>query len=561
MLLCPSDSPLMTASSSKSRFSMTAKFPKALAAAGLAAVLVGCGGGSETARMDNKEDEMDSRVDTQRTAITSAIAASEAAIKKVTTMASQEDVDAADTALAALKTAINAATALSEADRATYTEVYDAHVLLLDGNKAARTAYEDQQDEMQIANENEAWEDAIERYNVNSTVANIDNDLRGTRSLDIGLRNNAVNIQLRNSSNGIPIPSTSMTAPTGMTARRFTIEEDRSRGVIATNFSQAGTQRTYADYFYSTYVPGGTSTVRTGTDLPIADITVSTTTGTITFPNNVDIADAWFGGRPTDIAADTSRTMTFLGVSGTIACGNTACVITSNADGTFSFAGSPIFTPTVPAGNNLNDVILTDIVTDSTEYVAFGYWLNTHGSGSNLRHTIDTYAEAFGYNALTAVVVDGNADRLGRATYSGGALGAYVLDGQGNGEFAADVSLAAQFNDNTGRVPASDQWKITGTIDGFQSATTPGHDLSGWSLGLEADFGDREDDGAISANLGLDGFGITSGGSGEWTAAIYGTNTAISTTDPRLNIEAIVGEFKANFSNGHAVGAFGAERD
>ena len=465
----------------------------------------------------------------------------------------------------------NAIAHLSDSDKATHSSTITSANTTI-GIAETLIAGNDLDD---INEENEVWENAIERYTVSTDITNdIDVNLNGTRQLNIELENNAVNIELRNNSNGILIPSTSMTAPTGMTASRFTIQEDRSRGGIATSFSQEAAQRTYADYFFDAYNnPAGTFAPKTNPLLGINGIVVSgNRNGTVTFGNNTDnpeLQNDFFGGRPATIAANTSRPITFLGVSGTIACGSTACTVNSNTNGTFSFAGTPTFTPTIPANSDLNDVIVTDILTGSTQFVAFGYWLNSAGAGTNLRHTIDTYAQAFGYNSADplapAAVPGAGAGRVGRATYSGGALGFYVLDGQGNGEFAADANLTAQFGDGTGTVSDAEQWMISGTIGNFQSATTPGHDLSGWTIGLAADFGERDDTtNEVSApNVALNDFIMTNQGnaSGEWAAATYGSSAAISTTDNRLDIDAIVGEFDATFSNGHAVGAFGAERD
>ena len=584
MLPCPSDSPLMTASSSKSRFSMTAKFPKALAAAGLAAVLVGCGGGSETARMETpEEDPGPSMEDNQRTAITDAIAASDAAIKKVTTMAEPEDVAAADTALAALKTAIDAARALSETDRATYTDVYDAHVLALNTNKAARTAYIQQQEEMKMAEEKKQeemkmaeekkarddaaklWVAAIDAYNV-GTVAALGNDLTGTSGLMVDFDNGSTTIELDNA-NGVPITSTDSLAPaTGWMASRFIEEAEKKRGVIVTNRSKMSDKAT--DYSYTNYFYTDDTAATVKPTQPITGVNPTATTGLLTFTGTAKFTDSDFGGtRPAGFTTTNGRSAEFLNVPGTLMCASGTCTVNDNGDDTFSFGADVTFNPTLPQGGNLSDIILTATMAgDDSKYVSFGYWLTTTGSGTSLKHSIDTYAMGHGYAANNASITGSidDDDFTGSATYTGGAAGVYVLKIDPSaenpdlydGEFVADVELKAQF-DTPSRL--EDEWKITGTIDNFRSATSTDHKLSGWDLDLSADFGARNAaTKEISApDLGLQSATTEGGGkSGTWAAAFYGTNTSQA-----LDIEAVVGEFDGHFVDGHVVGAFGATKD
>ena len=151
--------------------------------------------------------------DTQRMAIRSVVSTSEAAIGEATEMADQETVDAADTALADLKKAIDDATELSEEDRAAHMDTYNANVLLLGDKKAARTAHMEEEEEMRMAAEEEAsddaaklWETAINAYQGGDDMATIGGVTRSvldklpgrTTGLKVLYKDNAVHITLDN---------------------------------------------------------------------------------------------------------------------------------------------------------------------------------------------------------------------------------------------------------------------------------------------------------------------------------------------------------------------------
>ena len=151
--------------------------------------------------------------DTQGMAIRSAVSASASAIGEVAEMADQETVDAADTALAALKKAVDDATELSEEDRAAHMDTYNAHVLLLGDKKAVRTAHMEEEEEMRMAAEEEAredaakpWETAINAYEGGGDMATIGGVTRsvferlpgGTTDLKVLYKDNAAHITLDN---------------------------------------------------------------------------------------------------------------------------------------------------------------------------------------------------------------------------------------------------------------------------------------------------------------------------------------------------------------------------
>ena len=112
----------MTASNNHPLSMPRSKFPKALAAAGLAAVLVGCGSSNSTSTNTGSNPETPpttastSTQEDQRTAIMNAVTAVQPAVEAVTDTATDEVVKAADEAVAALQTALTNAKGLSEDD-------------------------------------------------------------------------------------------------------------------------------------------------------------------------------------------------------------------------------------------------------------------------------------------------------------------------------------------------------------------------------------------------------------------------------------------------------------
>ena len=540
------------------------------AANDLIMVLQGKGGSTtEIADATMKRDAADSKVKDLTLSIASADLTT--ALGNLDgTNPTTEQVNAVKKAVADLEGAI---AHLSDSEKAGYNgRISDAKTTIMNA-------------ETTIANNNQnktneavkKWITAIDTYDV-GTVAALVTDLKGTSGLEVEVNDSGVTTIELDNAQGVPIPATSTISPTtGYTAKRFTETADKSRGVILTSRSKGADrtkQHSYTNYFYTSDTAGTLIS-----PLPIAGVTPAANTGVLTFATTAVFRNNQFGGtRPTGFTTtNLTRGATFLNVPGTLTCSDTTneCSVNDNGDGTFSFGASVTFTPTIPQGKNLSDIILTAITFGSdTKYVSFGYWLTTTGSGNSIKHSIDTYAMgSAGYGALGTV-----GELRGSASYSGGAGGVYVLktgDLQSTnpdlhqGEFVADVALKAQFGDSTGTMSDAAQWKITGTIDDFQSSTNTNHNLSAWSLGLSADLGERNPSTADtnpnlvnSPSFTLDK-AITNGPSkaGSWIAQFYG-NAGAGTTDNDDNYpEAVVGEFDGHFVNGHVVGAFGAEKD
>ena len=129
------------------------------------------------------------------------------------------------------------------------------------------------------------------------------------------------------------------------------------------------------------------------------------------------------------------------------------------------------------------------------------------------------------------------------------------------GQFAADASLTATFGqvpvsdtDTTGTIAANLLNTVTGTIDSF---VLEHGEANTWAVNLK---GTR----AADANEIAGDDGATGGGApGDWSGTFHGATPLTAAADDgtaRVAPGSVVGEFNANFSNGSAVGAFGARK-
>ena len=573
---------------------------KALLAAGLAFALVGCGGGSSTTPMPMTQEpdpdptpaEME---DDARKRITDANADAKSAIAAVTNTVDDNVVATANRQLQALKDAIDGAEALRKSERDIHmASLYDARKKELDDKKEMRTTYIDGEEQRRTDETTAAamkWVHAINAYEVGK--GNLHDDLMGTKDLKVEYKDGSTQITLNNSKGTAITPTTATSPATGWTAKRFVETAGKSHGVIITN--RVGPETTVKPMEFPEFAAGNQSSSD-----GLFGVTVDDTSGVVTFMKGFGIKKNYFETTPGAIlAGEEQKNVVFLGVSGTLMCHAAAdCTIgPRGATNEFSFAaGTVTFTPD---DKNVSSLTFMIPETDpNDEYLAFGYWLTTTGSGNNMKHMIDIYAadgQAFtdsalgeGYGAPLDIMTSN--PLLGSASYSGGAAGVYVLEtGQlsdpdlHNGEFVADVTLTAQFGDSTGTVAHAKQWHINGNIDNFRSVTTSSateHNLSAWDLALSADFGPRDtntNEVTPPTSWGLTR-PITRGGdvNGSWQASFHGnagTDTDTTTSDGAGGTlsaaaaaaddhpAAIVGEFNGHFSNGHVVGAFGVEKD
>ena len=365
----------------------------------------------------------------------------------------------------------------------------------------------------------------------------------------------------------------------GWTGKKFSFA--KNQGAAFTNRSAPTVKVT--EYGYETFFSAEGAGVGY---LTAALDTSSTANGAIMLSTTASFKGSQFsvsGLLPARPSADpvsqpaVTKTLTgsFFGVPGTFACA--ACTVTRDKNDAITFpAGTLTFTPTKSGTQEFDDLtVMYRTSTPDNDYTQFGYWMTTSGTGDKVKQTIRTFAEAMGYSDDNSLAAD-VATLRGKATYSGAAAGIYVHKAGsgdslvvGNGEFVADAALTAQFGVSDGSVAAANQWAVTGTVSGFQSATG-NHDLSGWTLMLgKADLGTRDSSTGVAAATNNDfaGFsGKTSGGTGttagDWVGTFVGGSPATTDTDTDDDYPlAAIGEFNGHFANGHVAGAFGAEKD
>ena len=307
-------------------------------------------------------------------------------------------------------------------------------------------------------------------------------------------------------------------------------------------------------------------------------------------------------------------TGSFYGVPGTFTCAS-ACVITlgSGEDDVFTVVDGVSGSPTAVAltfrpentVDDTEDQLVVAGVTKDDDYLAFGYWMQTSGSGDNMKYGVGVFADgAKPYGAdIDGSDASAQIQQLaGKATYDGSATGMYarkeltVQDGRavvGNpvdaGQFSADVSLTAYFCnaeptdatvESASSISDDQRFSISGTVDNFQDANGDMVD-STWSVKLgKASFATFANDGTISAATNSFS-GSTGSGSmaGEWEGTFYGDATdkaaadftgitggqtaaqQAATANATNYPTSVAGEFTGHFTNGHVIGAFGATSD
>jgi hypothetical protein len=254
---------------------------------------------------------------------------------------------------------------------------------------------------------------------------------------------------------------------------------------------------------------------------------------------------------------DATITGTFDGAEGMYKCGAETCTITLDTDGNPTNVNNLTFVPASGA----------EIPAPDTDYLQFGYWVQTTMGADGPSHALATFAGGSMEFTVSAV-----ASLVGEADYSGPATGMYVVkgdvhnDGMGpvptaSGQFTADAELTATFgtSETIGTVFHN---TVRGSVTDFTDQN--GDLIPGWTLALQS---------ASIANLPSDGLfnGMTSAGDdlplGGWRGQFFGptTDDDLTTTDVDETEtgypNAVVGEFNGHFANGHALGAFGATID
>ena len=249
----------------------------------------------------------------------------------------------------------------------------------------------------------------------------------------------------------------------------------------------------------------------------------------------------------------------FHGVMGEYECTD-SCTAGRNSDGEFdTLTGNWQFTPT--DGTSM----VMGVDTDET-YTYFGYWLRqTNPEDGPETVGVSTFTGGSGaartVGEMGAVNCQG-ASGTCSATYSGKAAGKYAvktLTTRGaiatlhTGQFVADVDLTANFGGDT--IAALNAHKISGTISNFNDAADSMNRIEHWSVMLGT--ADTDDATANTGDTtGMHGDVASGDRKGMWTHQFY--NSPTEATMPPLDV---TGTFDAHWTDGHAIGAYGAVKD
>ena len=160
----------------------------------------------------------------------------------------------------------------------------------------------------------------------------------------------------------------------------------------------------------------------------------------------------------------------------------------------------------------------------------------------------------------------------GSATYNGRAAGVFVTkDDMGpanSGEFTANATLTANFAGDD--IDMADRYQIDGMVTDFVLMDGDTMVVNTWMLTLNpAQFSTRAHDegtGMVTEshdrNPTANMFSGTTDGdagpdnAGEWNGMFFGANAV---DGDNVMPSGVAGEFLGHFSNGHALGAFGAD--
>ena len=267
-------------------------------------------------------------------------------------------------------------------------------------------------------------------------------------------------------------------------------------------------------------------------------------------------------GKADDVTVESLMGM-FDGASGTYECAAT-CMITIDTDGKIAGTNAIVGDVTFKPASGVM------IPAPDTDYLTFGYWVQTSTPMTgDPTTTIASFATGKMSYAGGQAINAGDLGLSGEAKYSGPATGMFVhktdVDGDGmgpvatsSGQFTADAKLSAYFGTSNGAVGTNFENAIHGKVSTFTNSST-GQVIEGWELTLNP----------VKFNTETPPFeGSASGGMntpmGAWRVSFFGD---AADTDEDMNgtqandPTSVAGEFLGHFSNGHAVGAFGATKD
>ena len=543
---------------------------------------------TETVRTAQTGMDLNERMTAQRTAIMNAVEMARTAVAGVNDDSTDSEVAAADSAIAALKQAIEDAADLPEGD----TDVAMAQGTLdtlepqLAAAKTSRTAAmaeADKEERMAMAATGKAMHPALggpttatdTTVQANTALANIaaptltpaDGELSVDAAANAGaLATDPALATLEAGDSAGSLDSwmgTDYALTTGTGASKVTNEAR-----VYTNQGDPVPGMAFNAKY--TLLPAGQTDPKNDgrvqvaqSATPIARVEADTFThsGTLTHSRKGNDDAVYVGG-------------SYDGVPGEFRCATaTGCQSTNDGKGSPSaLVGDWYFKPTNP---------LQKVSAPDASYLYFGWWVRKNDKGMPTAASAFSGVEAPDTTTADALRSDSGANLTGSATYNGSAVGKFainnVLEGTGDGgHFTADATLIATFGDPS----TTDEGQgITGTIDNFR--LNDGSEDPNWSVSLRRR--GWAANGAIGAPLdnpdtatvdeSVTGVGSTvwsindnpAPASGVWAGQMYdelpGTTDATPPGDGSNIPTTVTGTFYSEFSTiGRMVGAFGADK-
>ena len=301
-------------------------------------------------------------------------------------------------------------------------------------------------------------------------------------------------------------------------------------------------------------ISSGTNTTKTVKAVSIAGMTSLEVFGQALLPTGSNTK-----GKETPNFTDANNNTVvpdYMGIPGTVICGGADCKLTDGG----KLAGSWYFTPQYAKAYYIANAAGTGYAAE--DYAQYGYWLSTSGTVVNVFSRVRTDS---GAGTLSGAEGLGNVTGKNTATYKGKAAGMSVhrtydandqVTKTDSGAFTADVTLTATFGD-TDRALKGDVTNFDG------NAVDPAWkvELGGTSDGSSKEF----NSGAFVDGVARDDTGRTKTGTpnGVWSASAYGgdnDDTGTATVNEFKRPVGIIGDFNANFTDGHVAGAYATRR-
>ncbi len=468
----------------------------------------------------------------QMTALSSASGTLQAALTALSgSTPTQAQLDAANNALTALKTAIADGADLTDDEKAPYQREADNAAAPI---STAQMAFDDAGDEADEAANAAMAATALKLYKGLEHGLGDNDNVRTGASDDAGVISVTIG-----TATAVPLAEdkkTTVAANDGWEGKRHTAEPTGDAGTYeAMVYSNVG-DATEGDPFNEEYTLDGT----TG-ELAI-DTSDAAVAGRVASSN----FDQSAGGKLFKLPANTVRVMlsgSYHGVSGTYYCTptstTTTCTSTIAASGFTLTGGTWTFKPGTATAKVMS--------VDDTTYASYGWWL--HKSEDGKTYTASAFATARG----TVPAASGITALRGTATYMGGAAGKYALSSSTGGtndagHFTARATLEADF----------DADMVTGTIDNFVDGDGASKN---WSVELKkstiGDAGPISSDGTDTAAGNetvwtIDGTAAAS--DGQWSGTLYDNDDG---GVPKVG----TGTFHSTYGqDGRMVGAFGVKK-